>query len=671
MQILRSAPLEFLKRALGSVLLLASGFAQAEGLAPADGLALRAQGAEHWQSAFALETQVDLRVRGLMAEVRVRQRFSNASGEWMEGRYRLPLPDDAAVGRLRMQVGERLIEGEVQEKQQAAATYAAAASEGRTASLVERERPNLFQTRVANIGPGETVEIEIGYWQKVRWQDGRFSLGLPLTFVPPYLGGRSEADAALDRAQPAEVPAQGIALGSAAAPTFSLGVDLDAGLPLAGIDSPSHAIAVRREGKRHRIELGDTRVDSDRDFELRWAPQPSAQPQQALFVEDRADARYAFLTLIPPTRPVAPVPRELILVVDNSGSMHGASMQQAKAAVDRALTGLRASDRFNVIRFDHRFDSVFPQPVEARAANIAHARSFVQALNADGGTEMLAPLIEAFAMPATPSHLRQVVLITDGAISNEAQLLNHIEHGRGEARLFAVGIGSAPNAHILRRMAEVGRGAQVTIRRIEDVADVTDQLLAKLGQPALRDLKAAWPEGAEAYPAQLPDLYLGEPLQVLLRLPMGGAQAALEGTAPDLSWRAEVKLGEPRLASTEGVARLWAAARIAELEDSLRQGASADEVRAAVLTLALEHGLASPYTSFVAVDRTPRRPEAADLASLQFANAAPAGSVDFAAGATGFERSLRLALLLGAIALALLVWQREGRPGQRRLLAQD
>lgn len=657
-------PLVSIVHVLGVCLLLIGGLARAEGLS------LRVRDAETWQSAFALDTHVDLRVRGLMAEVRVRQRFSNDSQEWMEGRYRLPLPDEAVVGRLRMQVGERLIEGEVQEKQQAAATYAVAVSEGRTASLVERERPNLFQTRVANIGPAETVEIEIGYWQKVRWQDGRFSLSLPLTFVPPYHGGRDQADAALDRASSATAPAQGIELGAAAAPKFSLAVDLDAGLPLAHIDSASHAVVVRREGARHRVELSDARVDSDRDFELQWAPQPSAQPQQALFVEDRADARYAFLTLIPPTRPVAPVPRELILVVDNSGSMHGASMAQAKAAVDRALAGLRASDRFNVIRFDHGFDSVFPQPVEASAANVARARSFVQALNAEGGTEMLAPLIEAFAMPAVASHLRQVVLITDGAISNEAQLLNHIEHGRGEARLFAVGIGSAPNAHILRRMTEVGRGAQVTIRRIEDVARVTDQLLAKLGQPALRDLKAAWPQGSEAYPAQLPDLYLGEPLQVLLRLPLGGAQATLEGVAPDLSWRAQVKLGEPRLASTEGVARLWAAARIAELEDSLRQGAQVDEVRAGVLALALEHGLASSYTSFVAVDRTPRRPEDADLASLQFANATPAGAIDFAAGATGFERVLRLALVLGALALVLLIWQREGAPGQRRLLEQ-
>lgn len=666
MQSPRPSPLLIITRRISAALLglILVGVAQAEGLS------VRPRDTDAWRDAFALDTRVDLRIHGLMAEVRVRQRFSNDSGEWIEGRYRLPLPDEAAVGRLRMQVGERLIEGEVQEKQQAAATYSVAVSEGRTASLVERERPNLFQTRVANIGPGETVEIEIGYWQKVRWQDGRFSLGLPLTFVPPYRGTRGDQAAAGELSATEVVPSQGIELGSAAAPGFSLTVDLVAGLPLSRIDSPTHAIEVRREGENHRIELAEARVDSDRDFELTWAPQPSAQPQQALFVEDRADARYAFLTLIPPTRPVAPVPRELILVVDNSGSMHGVSMQQAKAAVVRALAGLRPTDRFNVIRFDHRFESVFAAPVEASADHLARASSFVEALRADGGTEMLAPLIEAFAMPALASHLRQVVLITDGAISNEAELLNHIEHGRGEARLFAVGIGSAPNAHILRRMAEVGRGAHVTIRRIEDVAAVTDSLLAKLGQPALRDLKAGWPQGSEAYPSRLPDLYLGEPLQVLVRLPLGGAEALLEGTAPDLSWRSTVKLGGPRQASTPGVARLWAAARIAELEDSLRQGAQEDAVRADVLALALEHGLASRYTSFVAVDRTPRRPQDADLASLQFANAAAAGTVDFASGATGFERGVRLALLLVAIALMLLVWQREGAPGQRRLLEQ-
>jgi Ca-activated chloride channel family protein len=636
-----------------------------------EGLALRPAAGGEWQAAFALDTEVELRVRGLMAEVRVRQRFSNASSEWMEGRYRLPLPGEAAVGQLRMQVGDRLIEGEVQEKQRAAATYAAAARAGQTASLVERERPNLFHTQVANIGPGETVEIEIGYWQSVRWQDGRFRLELPLTFIPPYHGGRDEIDAALDRApQPTQASADAVDLGRARAPGVRIAVDLEAGLPLALIDSPTHALQVRAEGGRHRIELQQAAVDPDRDFELVWAPVASAQPQQMLFVEDRADARYALLSLVPPTAPAPRVPRELILVLDNSGSMHGASMQQAKAAVDRALAGLDAADRFNLLRFDHRFEAVFAEPVEASPQNIERARHFVQGLQAEGGTEMLAPLIEAFAMPAVDSHLRQVVLITDGAISNEAQLLNHIQHGRGAARLFAVGIGSAPNAHSLRRMAEVGHGAQLTIRRPEDVAERVDALLAKLGQPALRDLKIALPAGAEAFPAALPDLYVGEPISLLLRLPQGGGEAVLSGQSPGLPWQASAKLGDARLASTPGVARLWAQAQVAELEDSLRQGVDEQTVRSRVLALALEHQLATRYTSFVAVDRSPRRPQSADLASMEFANGEVANALEFAHGATGFERGLRIALLLAAVALMLLLWQREGRPGTRRLQQQ-
>jgi len=635
--------------------------------ARAEGLEMRSPQGD-WQQAFALDTSVDMRIRGLLAEVRVRQRFSNTSGEWLEGRYRLPLPDQAAVGSLRMQVGERLIEGEVQEKQAAAATYSQAASDGRTASLVEHERANLFSTRVANIGPGETVEIEIGYWQAVRWQDDEYRIGLPLSFVPAYHGGRSEPGHCLDAAPAASLSAVpgAIDLGVAAAPGFRLSVDLDAGLPLAAVESLTHEIVVQPLGQARRVELAAGEVASDRDFELRWRPLPSAQPRQAVFVEQRGDAAYVLVNLIPPTLPITPIPRELILIVDNSGSMQGASMEQAKSAVDRALSQLARGDRFNVIRFDDSFDSVFPQPVDASAANVARARSFVQALAASGGTEMLAPLLEAFAMPATASHLRQVVLITDGAIGNAEQLLSHIEHGRGEARLFTIGIGSAPNAQVLRRAAELGRGAQVTIRRIEDVAAVTDALLRKLSAPALKDLKSSWPAGAEVFPAQAGDLYLGEPLQFLARLPQGAGDLKIEGRASGLPWKATSDLADRRLASTPGVARLWAQAQIEALQDQLRGDADPTQVRDAVLALALEHQLVSSYTSLVAVDRTPRRPESSELAALQFANADPAGSHDFAATADGFELKLRLAALLAGFALMLLVWRREGAPGERR-----
>lgn len=346
------------------------------------------------------------------------------------------------------------------------------------------------------------------------------------------------------------------------------------------------------------------------------------------------------------------MPRELVLVVDNSGSMSGTSMQQAAAAVDRALSRLRPDDRFNVIRFDHTFESVFEQSVPASEANVAVARRFVQALRASGGTELLAPLAQALSAPPVPGHLRQVVLITDAGIGSEQMVLDHIERHLGQARLFAVGIGSAPNEHFLRRAVELGRGSQVVVRALHLVDSQTDLLLARLDQPALRDLGLTWPAPAEVFPQRLPDLYVGEPLQVLAKLPALTGGLRVQGNGRAQAWRTQVALAGARPA--EGVGRLWARAKVAALEDELRRGGDEDVVRSTALPLALRHGLASRWTSLVAVERVPVRPAESDLASVAFANAAPAGTLALAQGATDARQRLAIALLLlFAAALAL------------------
>jgi Ca-activated chloride channel family protein len=646
----------------------------------ADGLLVRGAAGD-WRRSVALDTRVDFRIRGLLAEVAVQQTYRNDSGEWLEGRYLLPLPGDGAVGRLRLKIGQRLIEGEVQEKQAAQAAYQAAAAAGQGAALVERQRANLFSTAVANIGPGETVQIEIGYWQAVRWQDGAFSISLPLTLVAPYHGGADAPGAALDAPVrlPVAAPAA-VDLGEAFEPTLSLHVDLDAGLPLASVTSPTHAIRVEPRGRGHQVRLEQWVEASDRDFELRWTPVASSAPQQALFTERVDGEHYALLMLLPPTVPVPPVPRELIVVVDNSGSMQGESMLQAKAAVDRALGRLRPDDRFNVIRFDDSTEAVFPAPVPADAGHLLAAREFVQGLQADGGTELYPALELAFAQAPSPGHLRQLVLITDAGIGNEQQLLQLIETGRGDARLFAVGIGSAPNAHFLRRAAELGQGTDVLVRDLAQVDARIDALLAKLGAPVLRDLALAWPGPAEVYPERLPDLYAGEPLQVLARIPALHGQLKARGLGHRQPWQDTVALASAQAVDGRGVARLWANARIAALDDSLRAGADPARVREQTLEVALKHQLVSPYTALVAIERTPVRPPEHDLASVGFANAAPAGSLAFAQGST--PARMRLAAALALVLLALLVLGRrtrglvagtDGGVGRlaRRLAAED
>jgi Ca-activated chloride channel family protein len=642
------------QRRLGFAFLLLALAARAGAQEPEpEGLQLvDAQGA--WHTAAALETDVHFRIQGLLAEVTVEQTYRNDSTDWLEGRYLLPLPENAAVHALNLQVGERIVVGEVREKEEAAAIYAAAAAQGQVAGLVEQNRPNLFRTAVANIAPGASVRVRIGYWQRVDYRDGTFSLGLPLTLTPRYSPGCAEgAEMAIADAQVAALPAANAAhdRGAALEPVVTLRVDLNPGVTLSEVASPTHAIAVVQRDDRYVVALRDGAVASDRDFELRWTPAPQSEPQGALFVERRADAEYAFAMLLPPTRKAEALPRELVLVIDTSGSMEGESMRQARAALVEALSHLRASDRFNLIQFNSVSEQLFEHAVPADAAHLKVASDWIAGLFATNGTEMAPALTRALAGSAPAGYVRQVVFITDAAVDNEAALFAQIERELGDARLFPVGIGSAPNGWFLRKAAEVGRGSDLLIRAPEQVVAQMDVLFSKLDRPALSDVQLRWPEGADAYPARLPDLYHGEPLVAVAKLPRSGGMLKASGWSPQGEWQDTLPL--QRGIVMDGVARLWGRSRIDALEDALRQGGDETLVRPEIVTLALEHGLVSRYTSLVAVDRTPARPDDAALDSLEFVNAAPAGALAFAQGATDARRSLGLAFALALIALAL------------------
>ena len=611
-----------------------------------------------WVASLAMDTTVHMQVHGLLAEVTVRQTYRNDTSDWREGRYLLPLPENAAVGGLVLRIGERRIEGEVREKEEAKAVYEAAAAAGQRASLVSQNRPNLFQTAVANIGPGEEVEIEVRYWQPVDYRDGEFSLGLPLTLTPRYTPAPDPEASLAMQAMAGQPEALPVALaaderGLALPPTVALSAEIVAGIELERVESPTHAVTVWAEGGVHRVLLAELVEASDRDFELRWAPVPSKAPRSALFTDRVGGEDYALLMIVPPTLPVAPLPRELILVIDNSGSMSGASMAQAIEAADRALARLKPGDRFNVIRFDDDFDLLFPEPVPAQPGNVARARAFVRSLRAEGGTEMLPALRAAFAGEPAEGYIRQVVLATDAAVGNEDALLQLVESARGGARLFPVGIGSAPNGHFLRKAAEAGRGSFIVVRDVEEVAERMDALLARLDRPAMRDVAVDWPGVAEAYPARVPDLYHGEALQVVARLDALRGVATVRGLAPQ-PWVRRILVDGEKATPAPGIGRLWARARIDSLEDEVRRGGDVGLLRPAIVDVALRHGLVSTYTSLVAVDRTPARPSDAGLGSTQVANATPAGSLAFAQGSTGWTRELMLALALALGGLLLV-----------------
>ena len=394
----------------------------------------------------------------------------------------------------------------------------------------------------------------------------------------------------------------------------SLSIDLNAGFALAELKSPFHSIEVDRLGDtRFRVTLAASSVPANRDFELVWMPKLGAAPQAALFHEVREGEHYA-LAMIMPQRVgsvAARIPREAIFVIDTSGSMEGASMNQAKAALLMALDRLTTQDRFNVIEFNHRTRALFTSAVPVTADTMARAHAFVVALRAGGGTEMWPALDAALGNSRDSGVMRQVVFLTDGEVGNEAALFALIQKKIGDTRLFTVGIGSAPNTHFMTKAAEVGRGTFTYIGKVEEVGEKMQALFAKIEQPALTDIAFDWvgADKVEVWPLRVPDLYPGEPVIVTAKLPptlAANAQVAVTGMRGGHPWAVRLPLagGDAR----DGIATLWAREKIETLTDAVRFGASPDDIRAEIARVAIKAHLVSKYTSLVAVDVTPTLP---------------------------------------------------------------
>ncbi len=578
-----------------------------------------------------LSTDVTMDISGMVAEVTVLQRFRNDSGQFAEAIYLFPLPDDAAVNAMQMRVGDRLIVGEIQEKKQAQATYREAVQAGKRASLLNQNRPNLFTSRVANLGPGEEIEVEIAYVQPLEWNAGQFRLRFPMAVTPRFDPHGSTAEVAPARQE--------------ANPT-TLQLRLSPGFELSRLQSLYHDVEIEQRGSDYWLTLSELAVAAERDFELVWEPQLKAGPQTALFRERHDDEDYALLMIMPPQPEyLHQQPRELIFVLDSSGSMFGDSMAQAKASIEMALGTLTDSDRLNVIDFDSEARQLFPNPAAATAENVGRALKFVDALEADGGTDIGAALRLALDSQPASGFLRQVVFITDGSVANERELFSLIEQKLGASRLFTVGIGPAPNSYFMRKAAQFGRGSYTFVGSAEQVAESMDRLLSRLEYPALNNLCLDWPGFAETYPTRLPDLYLGEPLMVQVRSDELKGDAEVCGDTSLASWNAHLDLKSAQ--PGRGIATLWARSRVADLMDQLALGGDPATIREAVLETALSHKLVTRYTSFVAVDHTPVRPAEMPLASSRMAPLpSTALNLTMPAGGTGAAGRLIFGLML-------------------------
>jgi len=599
--------------------------------------------------ALRVATSIRAKVTGNVARVSVTQTFTNPSSDWVEGLYVFPLPAGSAVDELIMHVGDRELRGEIKEKQAAREIYEHAKVAGQRASLTDQERPNMFTTQVANIAPQSSIAIEIGYLETIPYRDSRYILHLPLAITPRYNPQAGVDPASRDAAQLTR--SINMTAGTTLTPErvtsatqhVDVDVDLSPGFALQSVQSLHHTVTITQDGVGRRVKLSGSQVPADRDFELVWTPAEVPSLQASVFGERVGEETYALAILSPPMSAdgggKADEKREVIFIIDTSGSMYGPSIEQARAALQLGVDRLTAKDRFNVIRFSSDASSLFAAPQPVNETSRVLASRFIGSLQASGGTEMKPALEMAFATPPSAGFLRQIVFITDGGVSNEAEIVSLVRDRLGDARLFSVGIGAAPNVFFLQEMATAGRGSYTFIAQREKVGERMEDLFRKLEQPALVDLALLWPGGIQPELAtSLPrDVYTGDPIVILARVP------SLPSGMLRLTGRREGRIWQQDLAITlvdgqSGLSKLWARDRIGELSRLKSMGGDTSALQAQILQLAVQYQVVSEYTSLVAVDTTPARLIGEALRSEQAPTSAPVGSY-WQTGSTGFAQT--------------------------------
>lgn len=577
--------------------------------------------AAHAEAGFSLEeTRIDANITGSIAEVTVYQRFANPYDAHLEATYVFPLHEDAAVDGAAMRVGDREIRAQIHTRERAREIYEEARDSGQSTSLTEQERPNLFTQSVANIPPGESIEVVLHMVQPLAYEDGVYRFEMPLVVGPRFIPEGVE-DA--DRIAPPPV-----ATGGAGGHTVDIRVEAELGMPLAEVWSNTHPemnLATDETWASGWV----TGIAADRDFVFNIDPK-NDEPAVSMLAQDGHFALLFEPQPAPDTDEV--VPRELIFVVDHSCSMEGRPLETVKQVMTAALEGMSPRDSFQVIRFSEEASALSSGTLPATPENIDRGIAYIEAMEGMGGTHMMAGVRASLDYPQDSDRQRIVAFMTDGYIGNEREILAAIDDRLGGTRLFSFGIGGSVNRYLLDRMADVGRGGVTYVLDRDDREAKVAEFYQRIAKPVLTDIEIDWGGASvsEVYPRRLPDLFAGQSMLITGRYTGELDEITVRGRQG--SGRYEEAIGLTAVEGT-GIASTWARAKVRSLEQQQLWG-EVDEVERAITALALEYQLLTRYTSFVAVEREITNPDGAPPLSLEQPLPLPEG-VTFRDGVEG------------------------------------
>lgn len=543
-----------------------------------------------WQRLPAVSTSVHADITGLLAAVKVAQTFTNPSSTLIEAAYAFPLPDDAAVSDFEMTIGDRRVRGIVREREEAKQIYEAAKAQGVNAALLEQERPNMFLQRVSNIAPGASIGVQITYYNTIAYDQGWCELVLPTTIGPRYTPA--------GKTPPAADAQTGIT------PRINIGVDIDAGVKLGKVESPSHDVEVVRPSRTQAFaRLSSAR--SDRDFVLRWNNSEESTTG-VVYTTINERGGYFAMQLVPPTstRGLDPRPLDVVFVLDRSGSMAGWPIQTAKRTILNAINSLEGDERFQIVDFSESVSGLGTKMLPVTRENRNAAKSYLDRTPAQGGTEMRAGLVAALAIPEEAGRRKVIAFLTDGFIGNESDVLSQVHKGLGGATIFSFGIGIAPNRFLINELAALGHGVSAWATEANDAAPAVEDFLETVRRPALSDVRVSFGgEETKIQDATIPrELYAGRPAFITGRYTGEiGTNVVVTARSNGRPVSFEVPVKQVNANTGVIVPKLWARSQITQLARRQMRGEGIDAVPTA-RNLALEYGLASPFTSFVAVD---------------------------------------------------------------------
>jgi len=565
-------------------------------------------------------TDVKAEISGFLARVTVTQNFENPFKEKIEAVYTFPLPAAAAVDDMTMRVGERaVVRGRILRREQAQQVYQAARDAGQVASLLDQERPNVFTQSIANILPGERVTVTISYVETLKYEDGLYEFSFPMAVGPRYVpgaatgkqgGGRlPDTDRVPDasRITPQVAPA-----GTRAGHDISINVALDAGLPVEEIKSNSHLIEIERPAQGSAlVRLNKGATIPNKDFILRYdvAGQRIAD---ALITHRTADKGGFFTLILQPPDKIAEAdvtPREIVFVLDTSGSMRGFPIEKAKETMKLALDNLHPQDTFNLITFSGDTHILFPEPVAPTPENMQKAQAFLASRAGGGGTEMMKAIRAALAPTDSQAHLRVVCFMTDGYVGNDMEIISEVQK-HPNARVFSFGIGSSVNRFLLDKMAEYGRGEVEYVSLQDDGSAAARKFYERVHHPLLTDISIDWSglPVTDVYPQRLPDLFGAKPVILSGRYNAAArGKIQLRGKTRGRDFTREIAVEFPEADARHDVlSTLWARARVDDLMgqdfNGMQRGNMRADLSETITQLGLEFRLLTQFTSFVAVE---------------------------------------------------------------------